>query len=60
VINSMEEARAIEHRREREEERAAATLSEDPLDDLRVDVEDRMDALREALDELDREVKARR
>jgi voltage-gated sodium channel len=58
VINSMEEARAIEHRREREEERAAATASADPLDDLRVDVEDRMDALRAALDELESEMKA--
>jgi voltage-gated sodium channel len=58
VINSMEEARSIEHRREREEERAAATASADPLDDLRVDVEDRMDALRAALDELETEMKA--
>jgi voltage-gated sodium channel len=59
VINSMEEARSIEHRREREEERAAATASADPLDDLRVDVEDRMDALRAALDELETEMKAK-
>jgi voltage-gated sodium channel len=60
VINSMEEARAIEHRREREAERAAATASVDPLDDLRVDVEDRMDELRSALDELEAEMKAQR
>jgi voltage-gated sodium channel len=60
VINSMEEARSIEHRREREAERAAAEESEDPLDDLRVDVEDRMDALRAALDELETEMKAAR
>jgi voltage-gated sodium channel len=60
VINSMEEARAIEHRREREAERLAAEQSVDPLDDLRVDVEDRMDALRSALDELETEIKARR
>lgn len=59
VINSMEEARSIEHRRERESERAAATASADPLDDLRVDVEDRMDALRAALDELETEMKAK-
>ncbi len=59
VINSMEEARSIEHRREREAERAAAEESEDPLDDLRVDVEDRMDALRAALDELEAETKAK-
>jgi voltage-gated sodium channel len=59
VINSMEEARSIEHRREREDERAAATASADPLDDLRVDVEDRMDALRTALDELETEMKAK-
>jgi voltage-gated sodium channel len=59
VINSMEEARGIEHRREREAERAAATASADPMDDLRVDVEDRMDALRSALDELEAEMKAR-
>jgi voltage-gated sodium channel len=59
VINSMEEARAIEHRREREGERAAAATTADPLDDLRIDVEDRIDALREALDELEREMKAR-
>jgi voltage-gated sodium channel len=59
VINSMEEARAIEHRRDREQERDAAASSEDPLDDIRVDVEDRIDALREALDELEQEMKAR-
>lgn len=59
VINSMEEARAIEHRREREADRAAADASADVMDDLRVDVEDRMDALRAALDELEAEMKAR-
>lgn len=59
VINSMEEARSIEHRREREAERAAADLSADPIDDLKVDVEDRIDALRDALDELQQELKAR-
>jgi voltage-gated sodium channel len=59
VINSMEEARAIEHRREREAEREAADISTDPLDDLRIDVEDRMDELRAALDELERQLKAK-
>lgn len=53
VINSMEEARAIEHRRDRE----AAALTEDPMDDLRADVEVRMDELRRALDDLQARVK---
>lgn len=56
VINSMEEARAIEHRRERE----AAALTEDPMDDLRADVEVKMDELRRALDDLQARVKKRR
>jgi voltage-gated sodium channel len=59
VINSMEEARAIEHRRAREAEREAAQVTTDPIDDLRIDVEDRMDELRTALDELARRLKAR-
>jgi voltage-gated sodium channel len=59
VINSMEEARAIEHKRERDAEREAAAASVDPVDDLRVEVEDRIDELRGALDELEREIKAR-
>jgi voltage-gated sodium channel len=41
VINSMEEARAEEHRRERVAERAAAAVSDDPEDNLVVGVEDR-------------------
>lgn len=59
VINSMEEARAADHRREREAERAAAALSDDPEDDLVVAVEDRIDDLRRALDELEEELRAR-
>ncbi len=59
VINSMEEARAIEHRRAREQEREDAQATDDPVDDLVVTVEDRMDQLREALSELEEELKAR-
>jgi voltage-gated sodium channel len=59
VINSMEEARAIEHRRERESERAAAAVSTDEEDDLTVALSDRMDELRSVLDELEVELKAR-
>jgi voltage-gated sodium channel len=57
VVNSMEEARAAEHRREREAERAAAEASGDPEDDLVVGVEDRIDDLREALDALEEELR---
>jgi len=56
VINSMEEARAIEHRRERE----AASLTADPMDDLHAEVEVKIDELRSALDELQARVKRRR
>jgi voltage-gated sodium channel len=59
VINSMEEARAEEHRRERAAERAAAADSEDPEDELVVGVEDRIDELRAALDALEDELKTR-
>jgi voltage-gated sodium channel len=59
VINSMEEARAAEHRRERAAERAAAAVSEDPEDDLVVNLEDRIDELREALDALEDELRTR-
>ncbi len=60
VINSMEEARAIEHRREREAERLAAARSEGREDELAVAVEDRIDDLRAALDELEAEIKVRK
>ena len=59
VINSMEEARRLEHRREREAERLAAESSADPMDDLVVRLEDRIDEVREALDELEEELKTR-
>ena len=57
VINSMEEARAIElHRAER------ALLDDDTADDERahaVVLEERLRALRAAVDELEREVRAK-
>jgi voltage-gated sodium channel len=59
VINSMEEARAEEHRRERVAERAAAAISDDPEDNLVVGVEDRIDELRTALDALEDELRTR-
>jgi voltage-gated sodium channel len=59
VINSMEEARAEEHRRERAAERAAAAISDDPEDDLVVGLEDRIDELRAALDALEDELRTR-
>jgi voltage-gated sodium channel len=59
VINSMEEARAEEHRRERVAERAAAAESEDPEDGFIVGVEDRIDELRAALDALKDELRTR-
>jgi voltage-gated sodium channel len=59
VVSSMEEARNIEARLDREAERAAADASDSLLDDRVVDVEDRIDELRRALDELQTEIKAR-
>ena len=56
VINSLEEARTAEHKVQRDAERAAAGKTDDPLDDLVVDVEDRIDGLREALTELEAEL----
>jgi voltage-gated sodium channel len=57
VINSMEEARAIElHRAER------ALLDEDPADDERahaVVIEERLRTMRAALDDLERDVRAK-
>jgi voltage-gated sodium channel len=59
VINSMEEARAEEHRRERDAERTAAADSDDPEDGFVVGVEDRIDDLRQALDALEDELRTR-
>jgi voltage-gated sodium channel len=56
VINSMEEARAIEHRRDRE----AASLTADPMDDLHAEVEVKIDELRGALDDLHAQLKRKR
>ncbi|MDQ3609189.1 MAG: ion transporter [Actinomycetota bacterium] len=58
VINSMEEARAIEAAREMSERRAAAAATPDTTDDLEVAVIDRLAALRSAVEELETEVKA--
>lgn len=58
VINSMEEARDIEAAREMSERRAAAAASPETADDLEVAVIDRLAALRSAVEELEREVKA--
>ena len=59
VINSLEEARNAEHKIQRDAERSAAGKTDDPLDDLVVDVEDRIDGLRGALDELEAELGTR-
>lgn len=59
VINSMDEARKEEHRLLRVAEREAADLSEDPIDNLVVTAEDRIDELRAALEELELELQAR-
>lgn len=56
VLNSMEEARAADHRAQRQKEREAAAASEDLEDDLVVAVEDRIDELRSALDALSQEL----
>jgi voltage-gated sodium channel len=66
VINSMEEARAIEHRREREERMAARRTGERSEEALAVaDARDqaeviasRLGALRDALEDLEAELKA--
>lgn len=58
VINSMEEARAIEATREMSERREAALASPETTDDLEVAVIDRLAALRSAVEELETEVKA--
>jgi len=55
----MEEARAEEHRRERDAERTAAADSDDPEDGFVVGVEDRIDDLRQALDALEDELRTR-
>jgi voltage-gated sodium channel len=59
VINSMEEARAAQHREERAKERAAAIAAGDREEERIVTVEDRIDDLRAALDELEDELRAR-
>lgn len=59
VINSMEEASKEEHRLRRLEERDAAEVSDDPIDNLVVAAEDRIDELREALDALEAELQLR-
>lgn len=60
VLNSMEEARAADHRAQRQKEREAAAASEDVEDDLVVAVEDRIDELRTALDALSQELADRK
>lgn len=59
VINSMDEARKEEQRLQRVADREAAGLSEDPIDNLVVAAEDRIDELRAALEELELELQAR-
>lgn len=59
VLNSMEEARAADHRAQRQAERDAAAASDDLEDDLVVAVEDRIDELRAALDALEGELQDR-
>ncbi|MDQ3608647.1 MAG: ion transporter [Actinomycetota bacterium] len=58
VINSMEEARDIEARREMAQRRAAAAATPGTEDDLEVSVIDRLAAVRTAVEELETEVKA--
>ena len=58
-INSMEEASKEEHRLRRLEERDAAEVSDDPIDNLVVAAEDRIDELRDALDALEAELQLR-
>jgi voltage-gated sodium channel len=60
VLNSMEEARAADHRAQRQKEREAAAASESTEDDAIVAVEDRIDELRAALDALTEELADRR
>lgn len=59
VLNSMEEARAADHRAQRQAEREAAAGTEDAEDDLVVAVEDRIDELRTALNALEQELRDR-
>ncbi len=56
VLNSMEEARAEDQRKQRQALREAAAESEGIEDDLVVAVEDRIDELRTALDALQQEL----
>ena len=59
VINSMQEARELEHRREREAERAAAGKTSDAEADFTITVKDRIDELPTALEDLEQELDAR-
>jgi voltage-gated sodium channel len=56
VINSMDEARAIEWQRAQEERRRIASVTHDPEDDRRMAVEQRLHDIRAALDDLEREL----
>jgi voltage-gated sodium channel len=60
VINSMEEAKEIEWQRAQVERRAHAAETEDPEDDREVAVAQRLHDLREALNDLEREIHAQR
>lgn len=60
VINSLEEARAIEARRELRERREAAARTPGERDDHEVTLDERVAALRGALDALETELGARR
>ena len=56
VLNSMEQARAADHRVQRQAEREQAAASDDTEDDRVVAVEDRIDELRGALTALEEEL----
>jgi voltage-gated sodium channel len=60
VINSMEEAKEIEWQRNQAERRAHAVETEDPEDDRQVAIAQRLHDLREALDDLERELHSQR
>jgi voltage-gated sodium channel len=60
VINSLEEAHEIEWQREQAERRAHAAATDDPDDDREVAVLQRLHDLREALTELEREIRGGR
>ncbi len=58
VINSLEEAHEMEDKRADDERRAAAGETSDPADDHRVELLDRIGDLKEALEKVERDVKA--